>query len=122
MILNRAYSPVERRVELVGGVAESVQLGLGDRVDSRLQFPEGIHHFVLSSTQKLRPDAVGHGEAVFQSCLATYVGPRPPLRFVLTLLFMLVLLQQNPSPETKWLTAALRLFAADCVPGPGWAP
>ena len=56
----------QRRVELVGDVAESVQPGLGDRVDSRLQFPEGVHHFVLSSTQKHRPDAVGHGEAVFQ--------------------------------------------------------
>ena len=65
-ILDRAFSPVKRRIEFVRDVVESGQLGLGDRVDSRLQFPEGVHHFVLSSTQKHRPDAVGHGEAVFQ--------------------------------------------------------
>lgn len=36
--------------------------------------------------------------------------------------FILALVQQNPLPETKWLTAALRQLAADRGAGPGWGP
>ena len=69
-VAERTEGVGQRRVEFFRDSAESVHLGVGDRLDGRLQLPKGVHHLVLSSTQKHRSDAVGRGEAVCQSCPA----------------------------------------------------
>ena len=48
-VAERTEGVGQRRVEFFRDSAESVQLGVGDRVDGWLQLPKGVHHLVLSN-------------------------------------------------------------------------